>query len=159
MSAAILASHQLTNMTGIQAPPPPGLCGSMPPGLGHIGSPNHIRPANSVTIDDVSRLQQELNDKRQMMIKWEEGMKQAATVSCRMFLHHLISFSIIYLNFQASAVRSSPATSQNFIMQFQPHNRQLPHQIWSHHGLQFHQLHALKQTSTYFNLSSRSWHK
>lgn len=80
-SAAVLAAHQLHSVSGVQAPPPPGLGGPMPPGFGHMGSPSHIRPPTNVTVDEVTRLQHELIDKRQMMVKWEEGMKQAATVT------------------------------------------------------------------------------
>jgi hypothetical protein len=96
MSAAILTSHQQPNVMGIHAPPPPGLGAPMPPGLGHVGSPpvQTRLPGiiNNMSSEEVARLQQELAEKKQMMMKWEEGMKQATTVSVCIELTSPVSY-------------------------------------------------------------------
>jgi hypothetical protein len=81
--ASMLASRQQPNVMVA----PPGLGSALPPGLGgHVGLPgNQMRHVSNVAASNVSseelvRLQQELIEKKQMMMKWEEGMKQAATV-------------------------------------------------------------------------------
>lgn len=114
MTAAMMTSHQQQpNVIGMLAAPPPGLGAPMPPGLGHVGSPpaqtRHPGIMSTVPPDDVARLQQELAEKKQMMIKWEEGMKQATTVSvCISFIPFLYYkncwFSgVIIINFHLSS--------------------------------------------------------